>query len=136
MRRLVLGFLLALGVLVGVPALASAQTGPCSTSPCALQQMKPFTAAAEHQPVDGDTTGYRLYVDGAVVQTKTVAQRVNILADGTGTIEFPHAGLTKGTHVIYVEAYGDGGATGSTTLTLTVTPGKPKAPTGLRVVVP
>jgi hypothetical protein len=128
--------LLILAVLLGGAGAASAQTGTCGTSPCALQQMKPFTAAAEHQPVDGDTTGYRFYLNGVVIQTKTVAQRINILADGTGTIEFPHVGLPKGTHVVYVEAYGDGGATASVTLTLVVTPGKPKAPTNLRVVTP
>jgi hypothetical protein len=135
MRRLTLGCLLGLLALLALAGDAAAQTA-CTVSPCALQQSKPFTAAAEHQPVDGDTTGYRLYINGAIVQTLAVSARTNILADGTGTIAFPHAGLAKGTHVLYIEAYGDGGATASATVTLAVTPGKPKQPLNIRVITP
>ena len=130
-KRLWIALLLVF--LAAVSAQAQTST-TCGTSPCTVGVSKPFTAAADHQPVDGDTTGYRFYLNGAVAETKLLAARTNVQADGTGTISFAVTGLPKGTHVIFVEAYGDGGVTASTTLTLSVVPGKPKAPVNLRVV--
>ena len=118
--------LIAVALLLSFHSIASAQAVVCNTSPCVVQLNKPFTAMADHDGVD--TSIYRLYVNGQKVQE----QPVTILANGV--ITFPPMSLTaKGDFIIYVEAVGDGGATSGSTLTLTVQPGKPKAPVNTRV---
>lgn len=92
-----------------------------------VKQNTPFQAAADHDGLDTDS--YRIYVNGAVFNTLPVTA----LTNGTITFDFP-AGLTKGTYVLYVEAVGPGGVTGSDTLTLTVTPGQPKKPLNIRII--
>jgi hypothetical protein len=134
MRRISVFACLVVALLILSSRASEAQT-PCTASPCLVGVSKPFTALADHEPntVEADTTGYRLYINGTAVQTKLVAALTNIV-NGVGTISFAVAGLPKGTHVIYIEAYGDGGATASTTLTLSVVPGRPRAPLNLRIV--
>src|SRR5688500_7822636 len=98
----------------------------CNTSPCVVQMNKPFTAMADHDGVD--TTGYRLYVNGQMMQD----QPVTILANGVLTFQ-PVTLTVHGSFTIFVEAYGPGGATSGTALGLLVQPGKPKAPVNTRV---
>ena len=129
------------GVILAIllPAYSEAQT-VCSTSPCAVQSRQAFSAAANHIPdmVDGDTTGYRLKVNGTVTQTLALSALANVNpTTGEGTITFPvTAGLAKGTYTLTIEAYGPGGAAEAVALTVVATPGKPKVPTNLRVIVP
>jgi hypothetical protein len=128
LRRVLVACVVAALLLVAAAA-SEAQTGVCTTSPCAVQKAKAFHALADHDGID--TTGYRLYVNGAVEQTVPLSALVN------GVVTFSvAAGLPVGTHVIYIEAFGEGGAEASTTLTLVVSPGKPKAPVNLRVLAP
>ncbi len=92
-----------------------------------IKQSTAFKAAADHEGLD--TIGFRIYLNGAVWQTKAVID----LVAGVITFDFP-VGLVKGTYVIYVEAYDVEGAAASTTLTLTVTSGNPLPPGHLRIV--
>lgn len=119
--RCVLILCLTLGGWLASSASASAQVTD------SIKQNTPFQVAADHDGLDTDS--YRIYLNGTVWQTKLVTA----LVSGVITFDFP-VGLAKGIDVIYIEAIGPGGVTGSDTLTLTVTPGQPKKPLNIRLI--
>jgi hypothetical protein len=92
-----------------------------------VTQNKPFIVTAQH--AGADTTGYRLYVDGVVVDDKPVSALAN------GTISFAHPGLPRGSHVIEPAAYNvDGEAkAGPTTAVMLGTP--PVPPINVQIVI-
>ncbi len=96
-----------------------------------VRKSTPFSVAADHSGVDVD--GFRLYLNGKVLATKTAAETG---CAGTACVPtFPVVGgLGTGTYTFYMEAFNADAAASSTTLTLTVTPGPPSAPGQLRII--
>lgn len=126
---------LAAIVILGVGSSAQAQTAP---NPNTVQFNKPF--AVQFEDPDLGLDGFNVYIDGAKVATVGAS----VLASGVGTIEYA-AGVSKGTHTLYVEAFVSSCvigtavvspcATASAVLTFDSVPGvKPTAPTNLKVI--
>lgn len=100
-----------------------------------IKKSIPFFVVADQPAADAENdvaTGFRLYLDGKVLQTLTAAN--------AGCNSFPCSprfsvpgGLGKGTYVIYMEAFNDDGAASSATITLKVTGAPPKGPGGIRI---
>lgn len=117
---------LILLALLLAPALAQAQTTD------SIRKNTKFTVVVDH---DGaDVQGFRLYENGAIKATMTATS-----AGCTGTVPCAPAfsylnGLPVGVYVFFIEAFNADGAAASTTITLTVTAGPPKAPTNPRII--
>lgn len=109
------------------PGVSPAADAPEQSAPETVVANTPFQAAADHDGVE--TTSYRLYVNGAIKVEVPASARV-----GTIVTFNVAGGLPKGDYVLYAEAVGPGGRTAGNSMNLTVTPGPPAPPTGLRIV--
>lgn len=89
---------------------------------------QPFTIIGVHDGVE--TVGYRLLLNGAIVQDRPVSDRQS---DNTIAFPFP-GGLTKGTYAVSAVAYNDEGASAPTELTLVITGQVPAPITSLTVI--
>jgi hypothetical protein len=84
------------------------------TTQCFITEHEPFKVQANHNPAK-DTTGYRFYVNEKMVS------EVPATAAANGVVMFSSEGLSAGTYMLYIEAYGPGGSSRSG-LTLDVKP--------------
>jgi hypothetical protein len=107
-----------------------------------VQANKPFSVAADHAAYDPglEADGYKLYIDGNLSTTVTVAAAwVGNSATPTvpGVVTITNVLLSKGLHTITMKAYNAfADSDPSNALSLSAVPGKPKAPTNARLVGP
>lgn len=90
-----------------------------------------FTVQADHAGTD--TVGYRLKINGSVVQDQPAAA---VQSTPPGTVTFPvAAGLDRGTYPVTVAAYNSDGETEADPVSLVITGTAPAAPTNVRFAV-
>lgn len=93
-----------------------------------MEQNTPFSVLADH--AGAETDGYRLKIDGVMVQEKPVS------ALSGGVISFADAdGLPRGTYLVKVSAFNADFETESDPVTLVITGVPPLAPVNVRFTV-
>lgn len=127
--------------LLTLAFLAFAIPAAAQTTTFTVQFNKPFDVGFDDTDDPATLDGFNVYVDGV----KKMVLPATVLNNTTHTAQFTYAaGLPKGTHTLYVEAFinmcdvNPAGPCAAASLPITVNalPGKPTAPTNLRVVKP
>jgi hypothetical protein len=99
--------------------------------PVPIKSNEVFALLADYPPEadpESEATGFRLYINNMLI---TTAGR-EVLSNGVVT--FGGLRLSKGTYTLAISAFNESGESISLPLGVLVTPGKPRTPTGLRVV--